>query len=394
VFAMDGSSGRKLYEMSVDQNAVGGWLSLLGWSPDSTQVMTCWWEAPSYKSLLAIDANTGSTRVVRRIFMDPAINTDWRLSWDVGYLAVRRGVNERWIALIDLNTGREEKLVERDVRSLIGWTADSRLLFRAMRPGTHRNEYWSVSAKEGKAAGAPEFIGDKPQFLNGSNVTPLSCARDGSVFFHVSDDKNGSFPYVLDQIPSKKATAALPEPPAATEIPLDELIGQNNAILDRTLGLAAIVPAGLSVRSAVSRGDGSRMISLKSSASGTSITIIYRATQPWKGGGDEVLGAEPPAPGDVDPWLRGFADRMAQVKSRRRTGYTNDVASFRPQVIGGHKALSWTGQYTRDEQKWLERITLIYGGAAWAIFLTHGEATEVDVVGPVVDRMIATARLP
>ena len=391
VFALDGTTRRKVY----DRNSNGGWLCLIGWSPDSTQLMSCAWETPSYQSLLAIDANSGSTKLVRRVFMDPALNTDWRLSWDGRYLAVRRGVNERWIALIDLNTGREEKLVERDVRSLIGWTGDNQLLFRTMRPGSHRNEYWAAKVNEGKAAGAPAFIGDKPQFLNEGNVTPLSCTRDGSVFFHVSDEKNGSFPYVLDRILTKKAAAAPPEPQPATEIPLADIIGENDAIFDRTLGFAATVPAGLSVTSAVRRGDGSCMISFKSSASdGASIFVIYRATKPWRS--DDVVGAEPPVLSEVDPWLRGVADRMAQYKSKQkwRADYTNDPASFRPQTIGGHRALNWIAQFTRNERKSFDRHTFIYSDAAWALILTGGEPAEVEAVSAVVDRLIATVRLP
>ena len=131
------------------------------------------------------------------------------------------------------------------------------------------------------------------------------------------------------------------------------------------------------------------------------LTVAYRATTPWVSGPSSsgpsanLFGARQPSVGEVDAWLREFAQRWVQMRIEARySDYQNDLTSFVPRNIGGHKALSWSVNFTKKEEKWSEFLTLIYSEKAFALFGSSVPTANVEKVRPNVERMVETVRLP
>jgi hypothetical protein len=395
---VDGSGVRKLFPAHRgDGNK--HWNELAGWSADGGQVIMAQWNyTRSCRVAVSLDVNTAQVTEFGATPTHQSI-AQWHISADGGYVARCSNEYPRTISVFDFKSGREEMVLGRDARHVIGWAGDSAKLVYA-KDGDRRVEIYAMEIKDGKPIGVPKPVyADGTGLLSSRRSAPLGVTRDGRIFYAIQRPKpQPAELWAMDGfLPNQPAK--LDDLDIQSDIPLEEIIGKNNSITDRTLGFAAIVPTGLSVNSAVRRGDGSVLLNLKcSAATGASVVVIYRATLPWKGEGSEqqdgVLGPRPPASTEIVAWLKGLAERMALNKAKTRTGYTNDHASFRSHVIGGHPALSWTGQFDRDERKRFERHTMIYGGATWALVQLYGDATDMDAASATIDRFVETVRFP
>jgi Tol biopolymer transport system component len=102
------------------------------------------------------------------------------LSSNGRYLAYRAGVGSekrRRIVVIELNSGTETTLVEKEVGELVGWSpGDAKLLFSSDRTGT--TGLWAITVREGKAAGEPELLK-----ANTGEISTCGVTRDGSVYY-------------------------------------------------------------------------------------------------------------------------------------------------------------------------------------------------------------------
>ncbi len=175
----------------------------------------------------------------------------------------------------------------------------------------------------------------------------------------------------LSNKPSAKAPAL-----NQAEIPPDELVvGPDRSLVDRKFGLSTILPIGWKIASALRIGEGGNVIRLSSNGDKNSVIIMgYYRTTPWIEGpvdfgpGAHVFGPKKPAPGDVDAWLRGTAERLEHWAQELKD-YKRDPAGPVSRVVGGCKALTWTSTYSRKEEKWVEFAVQVYSENA------HGHIT-------------------
>jgi hypothetical protein len=143
---------------------------ILDWTPDGGQLIVGSWEEAKGTSLNALDVKTGTLKEIKRC---PPNTNPFRvsISWSGRYLATTVALADEArlkISLLDLESGTEITLIEKEVGALIGWCpGDAKILFSSTRAGTLG--LWAIPVREGKPAGEPELVR-----ANVGNIWPLA----------------------------------------------------------------------------------------------------------------------------------------------------------------------------------------------------------------------------
>ncbi|MDO8539296.1 MAG: hypothetical protein Q7S40_02565 [Opitutaceae bacterium] len=406
---LDGSERRKIY--ACDPKAE--WIFLLAWSPEGNRVLAGYSTAASANgderagrmnsnwSVVSIDVRTG----VKSEFARPA-NRDrnrdtWVLSPDARLLARRKGDYPRTITVLNLASGREEVVVDRDANRVVGWLPNSkRLVFS--KDGTDGVDLWAVNLEDGKPTAPSEKIWSNL----GAGRQP-SVERDGNLYYHTrQNNKPDSYElWVMEGFHAAKPAATKTESwRIQTDIPADEMIiGADNSVLDRKFGFGATLPSGWSVSSAVRQGNGGTVVQFQSTAireARARSRIIYWPTTPWANPGSPAndfaaSGAKPTTPEEIDAWLRNRLQMALEVYSKgtlRDHMTTHD--SYTSRVINEHHAAIVTGRFTQNGKPWREVNTLVYSDKLIATCQFSAPEEKFDQIRPSYDRLAESIRLP
>lgn len=175
-------------------------------------------------------------------------------------------------------------------------------------------------------------------------------------------------------------------------IPLDEISGPDNSIIDRKLGLSATLPAGWTVVSATRMPDFNNPIWPDGF---TWIQLLSPEAQP-KIVYQSVTDGKAIAATEVDAWLRNRASQVAAKRSAEGdvTEYKNGPASFVSRTVGGRPAVSWVADFKRGGKTWIEDVTAIYSEKIHAMIMVQALATEIDDIRPKFESLVESVRLP
>jgi hypothetical protein len=186
-----------------------------------------------------------------------------------------------------------------------------------------------------------------------------------------------------------------------TEIPPDEIFGPNQSILDRKLGLSVTFPSGWTIRSATRAEDlmGNGVEFAAPETPAALLRLNYRADRPGEfPASSGWMSAKPTNPADVDSWLRNHAQLVGEQRITNRVWapmkYKNRPASIVLRTIGGHRAVSWSGDFTKKDQSWTENFTIILGEKVRAQFWLQTPTASLTTVLPSFEEMVETTRLP
>ncbi len=179
------------------------------------------------------------------------------------------------------------------------------------------------------------------------------------------------------------ASAAL-----AQSIPLDELVGPNNAIRDSKYGLSATYPAGWQVRGAHRWGKNNleNTIMMQAIWPLTSRPSLYY--QP-------TSNFDRPAPGAEAAHFNYTAGtKAAQRVNNGLRDYRNLTDTFSLKTINGRPAFSYVATFTMQGVPHYEYFVRILGTELMAMFFVQGPIEELDAVRREIDQMAATVQLP
>jgi hypothetical protein len=106
--------------------------------------------------------------------------------------------------------------------------------------------------------------------------------------------------------------------------------------------------------------------------------------------------AEPTVPWSSD--LRAWLSETAEVKAAQRVreglvDYHNRPQML-PRIIGNRAALSWSAEFTRDGEPWVENLTRLFSPAGTALFFLKAPANEIDEVQSLFDIVIESTVMP
>jgi len=390
----DGSETRTLY--STD--GINEQFTVLGWSSDGSHVNLGIWDPKGragFETLVGIDAKTGARKETARLSVGEK-KDDWHPSENGQYVARRRGMYPRTVVLVDLKSGREEMVVDRDAGEIFGWfEGDTKFLYSKVRSGGL--DLWAMNLKEGRPLGEPELV-----WSFRSRAEPVGITRDGSVYFTPDHESL----WVMEGFLSKRTSPA--RTGMLVEIPEDEIVGPNHSILIREFGLSATPPAGWTIKGAGRSAGGDSLIQFIVPDAPNAIPVInYHASTPGKFPADSqflswtnLLGPKPITPAEVDSWLRNYAQRMG-AEDRMKQGkayasYENRSASIVLRNIGGNRAVSWMADFTRasGDKEWTECLTLIYSEKVVARFRIQATKETIEAIRPAFESLVASVRLP
>jgi len=129
--------------------------------------------------------------------------------------------------------------------------------------------------------------------------------------------------------------------------------------------------------------------------------IIYWPATPWEN--PESLpqdfaraGPKPTTPEQLDAWLVRRSEIHAKSRSEGAAypAYRADAASRRFHQINGHRALTWSSGYQRNEQRWTELNTAIYGEKLIASVSIQIPTEKLESVRAGYEQLAASVRLP
>jgi hypothetical protein len=107
------------------------------------------------------------------------------VSADGQCLVRRNGPYPHSITLLDLKSGREETVVDRDAGCIFGWiSGGAKLLYSKHRAGGL--DLWAIGVKDGKPTGEPELVW---RFLHEVSIWPLAITGDGSIYYLTSTSR-------------------------------------------------------------------------------------------------------------------------------------------------------------------------------------------------------------
>lgn len=175
VAGIDGSEAKQVYKIAEPRVV---WVA--GWSPIGDQIVVRHWlpGSPPASGLGILDLGTGKMRELR-CEPQPYARFAPELSATGRYLAYQAGSTKsrRQILLIDLETGNETTLVEREVETVIGWTpGDTKVLFTSDRTGAM--SLWAIAVRNGNPVGEPELIR-----ANFGDPAAVAVTTDGKVYY-------------------------------------------------------------------------------------------------------------------------------------------------------------------------------------------------------------------
>ncbi len=347
------------------------------------------------------------------------INAWWpfELSPDGSRLAIvtsDQGKKDEFVVALKVFTlssgGQKEviRLAPRQNVYSIAWTPDGkRLVYTKETPGKEKKgpaqtAIWSTAVDSGESVklelSHPELgalainpAGRQLAFQTGSIGDTVDVwVMEGMIPKQLAP-KEGPRPKVIAQSSLERKTV----------IPVEELSGPNQSILDRKFGFSATLPAGWSIKSANRTDTWGNHIEFTAPdvPDDARAFVNYRETKPeelatfhgeaWTSGGS----AKPTTPADLDAWMRAVADGLERERDAAFQNYKNRPGSFIARTIGGYNAWSWLADYTDSGENWTYYWTLIETGEGGARFQLGLPTARFDAVRPAFDALIESVRL-
>jgi len=126
-------------------------------------------------------------------------------------------------------------------------------------------------------------------------------------------------------------------------------------------------------------------------AGGESATlwIQYRATTPWL----DPETKKPASSEEEEAWLRERAERNARSVFGLKD-FKRDSAGATLRLVGGHKAVGWSGSFTKNEAPWTHIVLLIYSEKSFGYILLQTPSASLDGVRPDYESFVESFRLP
>ncbi len=200
VVDIEGSNPRIVYR---EQDT--GWIQAVDWSPDGQSILA-WRQARGQDELLAISAQNGGARLLRKF--DNGDPYDFGFSPDGRFVAYSKQEEEndeedRDIFVLEVATGQEHTLVRHPANDhLLGWAPDgNHVLFGSDRTGTPGA--WLIPIDDGRASDAPWLV--KPDMWHSKGV---GFSDDGRYFYLVNT--GGRTVYTIAFDPDSKSVIGSP----------------------------------------------------------------------------------------------------------------------------------------------------------------------------------------
>ena len=292
----------------------------------------------------------------------------WLRVWTTNVVARRRSVG----GITDYNN-RQGSFVSRTVggRPALSWVADF------TRDGAKWTVYWTlIRSEKGHAAvffQAPttEIDASRPAYeslvesvrldaIRTANASPVEGAR-------------------IKTIARKRGT----------EIPLEEISGPNNSILERTTGVSAKFPAGWNILAALRDPELGFLISTHAPEVPKGVLLMS-----YHIGQDKSS----VSPAGVDARLRKWSETtMFETLGAARPGmtdYKHRPASFVSRVVNDRRALSWIGDYTLDGDNKTEYATLIHSEKGFAFVRIVAPPNTIESLRSAYESLVESVRLP
>lgn len=187
VARIDGTEAKE-----VGATREGEWYAwIYAWSPDGRQLIVEYSAGGDDSvSVGTLDVESGMLKEVKRY--SPAIRLgELCISASGRHLAYRVGAGSektRKIVVLDLESGTETTLIDKEVRFVVGWApGDARLLFLSDRTGTAG--LWAIAVQDGKPAGEPKLV--KPSV---GEIWPCAVTSNGSIYY--TESTSSEYVYV------------------------------------------------------------------------------------------------------------------------------------------------------------------------------------------------------
>jgi len=175
----------------------------------------------------------------------------------------------------------------------------------------------------------------------------------------------------------------------AQQLPLEQLLGENNSLRDPLYGISVNYPAGRQVRGAARRG--------KNNAEST---VMFQPMWPLETRPNLYYQPlsnfdAPKRPEEVPAHFRYTAGTKAQQRvNGGLRDYRNDESTFEFLTINGRPAFRYRASFTMRGQPQFEYFVRVLGAELMAMFFVQGPAAEFEQVRREVDQMVATLQLP
>jgi len=199
----------------------------LDWSPDGTLLAALEFGEDNTIRILLVPTTGGEPILVRAL--------DWRapnavsFSPDGRFLAFDVPTSdaslERDLAVYDLQTGRERRILDHPANDLLlGWSPTGHLYFRSERTGLPAA--WRVRMAEGRPSGDPELV--KPDFLR---TTPVGFTGTGDFFYTVRTGGPAAYSVALDPEGRPDGPARALTPPGDISVPNHIAVSRDGRLL-------------------------------------------------------------------------------------------------------------------------------------------------------------------
>jgi hypothetical protein len=411
----DGSDGHKIYEGDEKREE----LSLQGWSRDGTRVIAQSWDLsersanhkyPTNSLIVALGLQGRAKKEVARVSEMEGKPDKYTLTGEPGfvwndlttadgrYFAYTSFGKSGTTAILDLKTGREELVVDKDADWVFGWFAgDAKLLF-SRKKSEESADLFAIRVKDGKPVGSSDLV-----YTFHDSASPLGIARDGTIYFKTwnSITRNANL-WVMDGFLGNKV-AENHDQSRLTEVTKSEIFGPGHTILDRKFELSATYPEGWTIRGAGRDFVTENNVIQVTPPEDSSSIVILNYTKLTAGEFPEgnvmswanTLGPKPVTPAQVDEWLQKYAERMAERKFNANfKDYKVRADSIILRTIAGHKAVSAVAEFTNGSEPWTEYVHCVYGDKLIMMLRLRAQTVKINSLRPPFDKMIETLRMP
>ncbi len=264
-----------------------------------------------------------------------------------------------------------------------------------------------VGAEDGKRVGNPELVRQ-----NLGNADPITITDDGSIYYREQNSAAGTELWMMEGFLAKKP---LQNKRLLVGIPLEFVLNGDSAILDRKFNFSATLPARWTIQGAGRDVSGiANVIRFIASDvpesisqfknysgqlnywSGTPGALSTDSPESWT----NALGPKPITSTELDAWLRNYARLWDKQRNNNQiftfgySDYKHRPESIVLRTIGGHRAVTWTADFTRNNPGWTEFITVIYGEKVMARFTAWVPAAKIDALRPGYESLAESIRLP
>jgi len=193
-----------------------------------------------------------------------------------------------------------------------------------------------------------------------------------------SDRAEDSRPAAAKAIPATLAVAEQPAPSA----PVPAADGQT--FVDPKYGVTGKIPATWTMRPATRWGQQETTIYFEDPDHPEARPNVYY----------RMFDAPMQLTGDaIGAWLQQQAD--AKAKARVEGGLTDYVnRDFIPRTINDRPALTWTAEFTRNGEPWVEYITRVYSPNCTTLFFLQTPLRNLPEVQPGFESVIKSTKIP